>query len=221
MIEDGLREGLTTGGGSQVGVETEGLGDGQVCLHGVHRRTDSLLGREHVSSSDVQTRVDTTLSRFGTLNLDQEHGFLKTGSGQKLSSEHDSSGSRHDLTGTSMDGIGVEGDVHDVESNTSQVLLGTGSLLGSPLETGDTRVLDFVEVLDGLGGVDHQVGSGGFGTETPNLSRLSHIPSEFVGQQSSTDLEVVSRGNLTGFNSNGKFLVQGQGVHPDSVVLVL
>lgn len=221
MIEDGLREGLTTGGGSEIGVETEGFGDGQVCLHGVHGRTDSLFGREDVTSSDVQTRVDTTLSRFRTLDLDQEHGFLETGSGQKLSGKHDSSGGRHDLTGTSMDGIGVEGNIHDVESNTSQVLLGASSLLGSPLETGDTRVLDFVQVLDGLGGVNHQVGSGGFGTETPNLSGLSHIPSEFVGQQSGSDLEVVSGSDLAGFDGNGKLLVQGQGVHPDSVVLVL
>ena len=30
MVEDGLGEGLSTGGGSQVGVETERLGDGQV-----------------------------------------------------------------------------------------------------------------------------------------------------------------------------------------------
>jgi hypothetical protein len=174
-----------------------------------------------VTSSNVQTRVDTTLSSFRTLNLDQEHGFLKTGGSQKLSGETDSSGGRHDLTGTSMDGIGVEGNIHDVVSDTSHVLFGTGSFLGSPLETSDTRVLDFVEVLDGLGGVDQQVGTGGFGTETPNLSGLGNIPSEFIGHQSSSNLEVVSGSDLAGFDSLGEFFIQGQSVHPDSVVLVL
>lgn len=221
VIEDGLGEGLTTGGGSEIGVETEGFGNGQVCLHGVHGCTNSLFGREDVTSSDVQTRVDTTLSRFRALDFNQEHGFLQTRGSQELSGETDSSGGGHNLTGTSMDGIGVEGDIHDVESDTSHVLFGTGSFLGSPLETGDTRVLDFVEVLNGLGGVNHQVGTGGFGTETPDLSCFSYIPSEFISHQSGSNLEVVSGSDLAGFDSLGEFLVQGQGVHPDSVVLVL
>lgn len=52
-----LREGLSTSGGTQVGVETERLGDGEVSLHGVHGGTDTLLGREDVTTTDVQTRL--------------------------------------------------------------------------------------------------------------------------------------------------------------------
>ena len=59
------------------------------------------------------------------------------------------------------------------------------------METGDDRVLDLVEVLDSLGGVDDNVGSRAFGTETPNLTRLVNVVFEFVGQITTADLEVL------------------------------
>lgn len=221
MVEHGLGEGLSTGGLTKVGVESERLGDGEVSPHGVHGGSYSLLRVEDVSSSNVQTRVDTSLSRLGNLNLDQEHGLLETGGRQELRGEHDSSGGGHDLTGTSVDRVRVQGDVHNVESDTSQVLLGTGTLLGGPLETGDTRVLDLVQVLDGLGGVDQQVGTGTLGTETPNLPGLGNVPTEFVGHETSSDLEVVTGSDLAGLDGLGELLVERGGGHVDSVVLVL
>jgi hypothetical protein len=59
---------LSTGSLSEIGVETEGLGDGEVgwmlasvqerkeglTLHGVHWGTWSLFGRDDLTSSDVE-----------------------------------------------------------------------------------------------------------------------------------------------------------------------
>lgn len=57
VVEDGLGESLSTGGLTKSSVETERLGDREVCLHGVHGGTNSLLGREDVSTSNVETRL--------------------------------------------------------------------------------------------------------------------------------------------------------------------
>lgn len=67
-----------------------------------------MLCRENVASSDVKTRVDTTLGRIGTSDLDQEDGLLKSRLGKQLSGVADSSGSGDDLSTSSVDGIGVE-----------------------------------------------------------------------------------------------------------------
>jgi hypothetical protein len=61
MVEDSLGESLSTGSLSEIGVETERLGDGKVSLHGVHGGTWSLLGRDDLSSSDVQDGLDVSL----------------------------------------------------------------------------------------------------------------------------------------------------------------
>lgn len=54
VIENGLGERLSTGRGTQIGVETEGLRDGEVRLHGVHGGTRALLRREDVTTTDVE-----------------------------------------------------------------------------------------------------------------------------------------------------------------------
>lgn len=58
----GLRERLTTSSSSEIGVETEGLGNRQVSLEGVHGSTRPLLGGEDVTSSDVKTRLSVDVS---------------------------------------------------------------------------------------------------------------------------------------------------------------
>lgn len=125
----GLRERLTTSSSSEISVETEGLGNRQVSLEGVHGSTRPLLGGEDVTSSDVktglsvdvsinrmrdnrqfqdETYVDTTLGRLGNGNLNQEHGLLESGGGEELGGVADSSGGGDNLTTTSVDGIGVK-----------------------------------------------------------------------------------------------------------------
>ncbi len=117
--------------------------------------------------------------------------------------------------------LDTHSDIHDVESDTTHVLLGTSTLLGGPLETSDTRVLDFVEVLHTLGDIDQQVGASGLRTETPDLPGVGDIPSVLVGKETSSDLEVVSRSNGTRLDGLGELLVKGTGGEEETVVLVL
>lgn len=78
-----LGEGLSTGSLSEIGVETERLGDGEVgwllaqfrrreakrkpkkrlTLHGVHWSTWSLLGRDDLTSSDVEDGLGVSMNR--------------------------------------------------------------------------------------------------------------------------------------------------------------
>ena len=70
VIEHGLREGLSLSALSQIRGETEGLHDGQVSLYGEHGGTRPLLLREHLSTSLVEYRVDTTNGVLRTLDFD-------------------------------------------------------------------------------------------------------------------------------------------------------
>lgn len=55
VIKDSLREGLTGGGGTESSVETEGLRDGQVGLDREHGGANTLLLREDLSTTLIQT----------------------------------------------------------------------------------------------------------------------------------------------------------------------
>ena len=78
-------------------------------------------------------------------------------------------------------------------------------LLGGPLEAGDDRVLDFVEVLDTLGAVHQNVGAGGVGAEAPDLPGLSDVILVLVSQVAGTDLEVVPGVDLALLKNTKKF----------------
>src|SRR4051812_6422852 len=62
VVEDGLGEGLTTGGGAQIGGETEGLVDGQVSADVEQRSTGALLLGVDVTTTAGEDTVDTTHS---------------------------------------------------------------------------------------------------------------------------------------------------------------
>jgi len=188
VIEDGLWESLSTGSLSEGRVETERLGNWEVSLHGEHWGTDSLLGSEHVSSSDVETRVDTTLGVLWALDLDQVHWLLKTWLGKESGGVTDTSGDWHNLSSSSVDGISMQSNIHDVESDTSHLLLTTDTLSGNPLETGNDGILDLVQVLDSLGDVDDAVRARALGAEAPDLAGLGDIPAVRVGEDAGAGL---------------------------------
>lgn len=92
MVEHQLRESLATSCLTQLAVETERLGNGQVGLDGVHGGTRSLLlGEDHTTLS-VEGRVDTTESGLGALGLDHENGLLETRVGEEGGSVDDTAG---------------------------------------------------------------------------------------------------------------------------------
>lgn len=220
VIEDGLGEGLSRSSLAQISVEAEGLQDGEVGLDVEQRSTGSLLLVEDVTTSSGEDTVHTTHGLLGDLNLDQVDGLEKGGLGEEGRGVQDTTGSGDDLTTAAVNGIGVEGDIEDVEADGAHGLLGDGTLAGSPLETGDDGILDFVEVLDGLGLVDQQVGAGAIRTESPDLSGIGDIPTEVVGEDTGASLEIVTGADLARLDGERELLINGLGNHVETVVLV-
>lgn len=215
-----MGEGLATGSGAEIGRETEGLVDGQVSLDHEQRGTGTLLLSVDVTTAAGEDTVDTTHSLLGNLDLDVEDGLEETGVGQHGSGVQSTTSSGDDLTTTTVNSISVQGNIEDVEADGTHGLLGNGTLAGSPLETGDNGILDFVEVLNGLGLVDEQVGTGGVGTEAPNLTGIGNIPTVLVSKDTGTSLEVVTGGDLARLNGEGDILLDGLSSHVQTVVLV-
>jgi hypothetical protein len=220
VIEDRLREGLSTSGGTEISVETERLVDGHVSLDGEERSTDTLLLSVDVTTTASEDTVDTTHSLLGNLDLDVEDRLLETGLGKEGGGvEHTTSGGDN-LTTTTVDSVSVEGHVHDVEADRAHRLLGNRTFTSSPLETGNEGVLDFVQVLDSLGLVNEQVGTGGIRAESPDLTGIGDIPTEVISKDTSTGLEIVTGSDLAGLDSLGDLLAKGLSLDVETVVLV-
>lgn len=126
--------------------------------------------------------IDTSHSVIRALNFDQEDGFVESWGSGELSGIEDSSSSGDDLSSTSMDSISMECNILDVHSDTSHVFVSHDTFFGGPLEGSIEGILDFVQVLDGLGLIAKYVRSGGVGTESPNLHGVILVPSEFVNE---------------------------------------
>ena len=86
-------------------------------------------------------------------------------------------------------------------------------LFGGPLEASDTRVLDFVEILDSLGAVNEDVGASCLRAEAPDLPRLSDVILVLLSQVASTDLEVVPGVDLAVVNVLSQTIRHGDGPH--------
>lgn len=220
MVEDLLWEGLSTSGGTEIGSETEGLVDGKVSLDVEERSTNTLVLLEDVTSPSGKDTVDTTHGLLGNLDLDEVDGLEQSGLGKEGGGVEDTARSGDDLTTTTVNGISVESDIHDVEADRAHGLLSNGTFLGGPLETRDDGVLDFTQVLDGLGLVNEQVGTGGVGTEAPNLTGIGDIPAVLISKDTSTLLDIVTRSDLASLNGQGDGLVQRLSSKVETVVLV-
>lgn len=220
VVEDGLREGLTTGSGTEIARETEGLGDGQISLDVEQRGTGSLLLGVDVTTTAGEDTVDATHGLLGNLDLDVEDGLEKARIGKESGRVQDTTSSGDDLTTTTVDGISVKRDIQNVEANSTHGLFGNRTLTGSPLETGDEGILDFVQVLDGLGLVDKQVGTRGVGTEAPDLTSIGDIPAVLISEDTGTSLEIVTRADLAVLDSKADLLVNRLCGDVQTVVLV-
>ena len=220
MVEHALREGTSGGGGTESLGETEGLGDGEVSLDVDERGSGDGILSVHNTSTLGQALVDTTNGIIRALDLDQEDGLLETRGGGELGSVEDTTGSGDNLTTTSMDSIGVKGHILDVESDTAHVLVGHDTLLGGPLEGSLHGVLDFVEVLNLLGDVNEKVGSGGIGTEAPDLLGIIGIPLEVVLESACALLWILLGANVVILNILGEIVGERAGCAVDTVMLV-
>lgn len=220
MVEHALREGSSGGHGSQVLGETEGLSDGEVSLDDDEGGAGDGLFSDNDTSSLGEGLIDTSHGIIRGLDFAQEDGLHESGLSSELSTIEDSSGSGDDLTTTSVDSVGVEGNVHNVESDTSHVLLSHDSLLGGPLESSLAGVLDFVEVLDGLGLINEKVGAGGLRTEAPDLLCVVDIPLVLVGELSVSLLLVLLGGDSVLLNGVSELITKRLSNDVESVVLV-
>mmetsp|Transcript_42646 Transcript_42646/g.56307 ORF Transcript_42646/g.56307 Transcript_42646/m.56307 type:complete len:802 (-) Transcript_42646:104-2509(-) len=220
MIEDALREGTAGGGGAEGLGETEGLGDGEEGGHVDERGTLDGVLRLNNTSSLGEALVDATDGVIGALDLDLEDGLDESGGSGQLGGVEDASGGGHDLATTSVDSIGVESNIHDVEADTAHLLVADSTLLGGPLEGGLHGVLDFVEVLHLLGGINEQVGAGGLGTEAPDLLGIVGIPLVVVLELASALLDFLLGADLVILNGGGEVVTERAGNAEDSVMLV-
>jgi len=143
MVEDRLWECLSGGVRAEISIEAKRLHNWEVSLDGEQRSSWTLLLVEDVATTAGEDTVDTTHGGLWNLNLNQEDGFEETWLGEEGRGEEDTAGSWNDLSTTAMDGIGVEGNIHDVKADRAHWLLGDWPFFGSPLKTGDNRILDF------------------------------------------------------------------------------
>ena len=220
MREDALREGTTGGSGSEGLSETEGLGDGEESLHVDERSALNGLFFVDDTSTLGEALVDATNGVIGALDLDEEDGLDESGGSGELGGVEDTSGGRHDLTTTSMDSVGVEGNILDVVSDTSHVLVSHDTLFGGPLEGGLDGILDFVEVLNLLGGVDDHVGAGGVWAEAPDLLGIVGIPLVVVLEHACSLSLLLLGGDLVILDGLREIITDRSGNTEDSVMLV-
>jgi len=220
MMEDALREGLSSSQGSQVSGETEGFSDGEEGLDLVKRSTsDGFFFRDDTSSL-IQALVDTTHSIEGSGDFSQEHRFLELGLGSEFTSVVNSSGGGDDLTTSSVDSISVEGNIDDVDSDLSHVFFREDTFLGGPLEAGFHGVLDFVHELNSLSEINEHVGASIFRTESPDSGGFFLVPFEFLSQSLGSELGIILGAEISLFNEIGDTFFQGLGSAVKSVVLV-
>ncbi len=267
MVDDALREGLTTSLRTELAGEAERLHDGQVCLDGEHARADTLLLTEDLPAALVEHRIDAADGVLGTLDLDwtkedqtsevrrsrqdavamaprtEVDGLLESRLGEQARGVRDTTAGRDDLSSTTVNRIGVElsynkrsastrflevlrprgtyRHIEDVHADTTHVLLAQDTLLRRPLERSHTRVLDLVEVLHSLGGIDEDVGAGRVGTEAPDLAGVGDVPAELVGEDPRADLVIVAGVDLARLDRLRELLLDGLRLRVEPVVLVL
>ena len=93
---------------AEVGVEAEGLHDGQVSLDGEHGSSNSLLFGEDLTTTTIEDTIDTTDCVLGALNFDEVDGLLHTRGSQETGGIGDTAAHWDDLSTTTMNGVGVK-----------------------------------------------------------------------------------------------------------------
>ncbi len=104
-------------------------------------------------------------------------------------------------------------------SNMSRVDL-LAYLCDCPLEVSHNTVFDLIEVLHSLGNIHQQVGTISVRSKAPNLSGLGYIPLVGVSEVAGTSLHVLTMADLTLLNVFCQTILEGTGLHEQTVVLV-
>eukprot|EP00754_Rhynchopus_humris_P009966 Rhum_TRINITY_DN14106_c0_g1::Rhum_TRINITY_DN14106_c0_g1_i1::g.69326::m.69326 len=193
VVEDALRERLSTGVRPEVRREAERLGHGQVRAHVVDRGTRPVLLSEHDTTTLVQHTVDTAHRVLDGLDVHQEDRLHERRLGGQAARVVHTARRRDDLTTSTVDSVRVHRDVLDVDAHTTHRLLAEHTLLRGPVPRRHERVLQLRHVLHTLRHVDDDVRARAVRSEAPDLPGLSDVPVELVRERTGTDLG-VSRG---------------------------
>ena len=221
VIEDALREGLTTSVGAEISGEAEGFSDGEVGTDVVDGSTGAVFFTDDDTTTAGEDTVDATHGVFDGLNVDLEDGFDEAGSGGEFAGVEDTAGGGDDLTTTTVDSISVHGDIFDVDADTTHVFVGHDTFLGGPLPGRGEGVLHFVHVLDTLGDINDDVGTAAVRTVAPDLTGISGIPVVLFLEELGTSLEFnVGVASTTVVHFGGEFFTDGNTDAEETVVLV-
>ena len=104
-----------------------------------------------MASPSSQDAIDTAHSLLWHLDLDKVYGLKDARRCKKRSSEEYTPSCWDDLPTATMNGISMESNIHDVKANRAHRLFGDRTFSCSPLEAGNDRIFDFIEILDGFG----------------------------------------------------------------------
>jgi len=221
MVEDALREGLTTSAGAEISGEAERFGDGEVGTDVVDGGAGAVLFTDDDTTAAGEDTVDTTHGVLDGLDVDLEDGLDEAGRGGELAGVDDTAGGGDDLTATTVDSVGVHGDILNVDADTTHVLVGHDTFLGGPLPGGGEGVLHVVHVLDTLGDVNDNVGTATVRAVAPDLTGIRGIPLELLAEDLGTDLGVSGGvASTTVVQLGGGFLTEGSTGAEETVVLV-
>mmetsp|Transcript_115059 Transcript_115059/g.187460 ORF Transcript_115059/g.187460 Transcript_115059/m.187460 type:complete len:266 (-) Transcript_115059:898-1695(-) len=170
MVEDTLRESLTTGLLSQCSNEAKGLCNRQVCLDLQERSAFAWVLLEDASASEVHARVHTAHGLLGAGDLHQEDRLLECWLSCHLCCKGNTAHWGSNLASTTVDCIGVQRHIQEVEADTAHVLLAEWTFLGTPLECTVHVLLDLKKVCNTHGLINHDIGSISLWPPAPDLS---------------------------------------------------
>jgi len=119
-----------------------------------------------------------------------------------------------------MDSIIMEIGINDIESAVEKTFISKDTRISDPLESTGEGVLNIGEILDTLRSINQKVWSHLVWTEIPDLLCIMFIPTEVGDKHFSPDLVLHHWGDISVDDHLSKFVWEGSGSDPKSVMLV-
>lgn len=212
---------MTRSVGAEKISETEGFKDGKIGLDLAKRSARALFSGFDDTASLIEGRIHTGNGVLRDGDITQVERFEKSSSRVDLTSVKTSLGGRHHLTSTAMDGISVHGKLGKRDLNTTESLFAEDTSARSLQEGTADGILDLIEVLNTLGGVNKKVGETiGRASKGPDFTGISDIPVVVVGQNTGALLGILSRFDITTNDGVDDLIGEGFSDQVDAVVLV-
>jgi hypothetical protein len=89
----------------------------------------------------------------------------------------------------------------DVNTHSAHVFFGHDTFFGGPLESSLDTVLNLIEILYSLGGINDKISSSSLGSEAPNLHGVIRVKVVLVTEDNSACLCVLFSGDLIIINA--------------------